>query len=328
MIPDAVLLIVGLCGLLGGGEALVRGASSMARRLGISPLAIGLTVVAFGTSAPELAVNLTAAARGNGELSFGNIFGSNMANSGLVIAVAALLRPLAIHGSVVRREMPMMLLATAVAIVLGMDRIFGELPEGFGRGDAVILLLLFGVFLYYTVGDMLRHRNSEPLAGEADEELVPAGTPSTLASLGFTFVGLAGLIGGAQLTVYASVELARAFGVSEVVIGLTVVAIGTSLPELTAAVIATLRGHPDIAVGNVVGSNIFNILLVTGASAAVHPIPIPPGGYMDLLVTAVLSVILMGVSASQTRIIRWEAGVLLLGYLSYITWRALSPIPL
>ncbi len=328
MIPDAVLLIVGLCGLLGGGEALVRGASSMARRLGISPLAIGLTVVAFGTSAPELAVNLTAAARGNGELSFGNIFGSNMANIGLVIAVAALLRPLAIHGSVVRREMPMMLLATAVAIVLGMDRIFGEPPEGFGRGDAVILLLLFGAFLYYTVGDMLRRRNSEALAGEADEGLVPGGTPSTLASLGFTFVGLAGLIGGAQLTVYASVELARAFGVSEVVIGLTVVAIGTSLPELTAAVIATLRGHPDIAVGNVVGSNIFNILLVTGASAAVHPIPIPPGGYMDLLVTAVLSVFLMGVSASQTRIIRWEAGVLLLGYVGYITWRALSPIPI
>ncbi len=319
---DWVQLILGLCVLLCGGEAMVRGAASLARSLGISPLAIGLTVVAFGTSAPELAVNVTAAWRGNGELSFGNIFGSNMANIGLVIAVAALLRPLAIHGTVIRREIPMMLLATAVAIVLATDRFLGSPPELYTAADGLILLSFFGVFLYYTIGEMVRSRNSDALVREVDEEFGSAATPSPRRDIALTFFGLAGLIVGAQVTVDAAVGLARAFGVSEALIGLTLLEVGTILPELVAAVISTLRGHTDMAVGNVIGSNIFNTLLVLGVSSLVRPIPVPAGGFGDLAITAVLSLAMMGLAASQTRLIRWEASVLMLVYVSYLIYRS------
>ncbi len=321
---DWVQLIAGLGILLVGGELMVRGAASLARSLGVSPLAIGLTVVAFGTSAPELAVNLTAAWRGNGELSFGNIFGSNMANIGVVIAVAALLRPLAIHGTVIRREMPMMLLATGVAIIMAFDRWFDSPPQLYTRGDGLILLSFFGVFLYYTIGEMVRSRHSDALVREASEELGIAATPSPARDLALTVGGLVGLVLGAQVTVGAAVALARAFGVSEDLIGLTLVAVGTSLPELTAAIVATLRGHTDMAVGNVVGSNIFNLLLVLGVSAIVRPVPVPLGGYGDLAITAVLSLSLMGLASSQTRLIRWEAGVLMLVYFSYILYRSVT----
>ncbi len=322
MALDWVMVILGLCVLLAGGEFMVRGATSLARSLGISPLTIGLTVVAFGTSAPELAVNLTAAWHGNSELSFGNIFGSNMANIGLVIAVAAVLRPLAIRGIVLRREIPMMLLAMGVAIILAFDRFLGSPPGLYTRGDGLILLSFFGVFLYYTLGELIRTRNSDALVREADQELSTGPTPSTGRDIALTVLGLVGLVIGAQITVDAAVALARAFGVSEALIGLTLVAIGTSLPELVAAVIATLRGHTDMAVGNVVGSNIFNTLLVLGASAVVRPIPVPPRGYDDLAITALLSVSMLALARSQTRLIRWEAIVLMGVYFSYIIYRS------
>ncbi len=323
---DAFLLVIGVALLLAGGEAVVRGSTGLARALGVSPLAIGLTVVAFGTSAPELAVNVTAAVQGRGDICFGNIFGSNMANIGLIIGITAMIRPILIHRVVILREIPMMLLATAAALVMAFDRTLGQGPEEFNRGDGILLLLFFLVFLYYTVGDFAAQRsgNNDNGTGEFSELPDPSSSRMTGQAI-LTFVGLAGLIGGAKLTVDAGVAIARALGVPEVIIGLTLISVGTSLPELVASLIATFRGHVELAVGNIVGSNIFNILLVAGFTATVRPIPVPAGGHLDLLVVAALSLVLFGVSTTQQRvIIRGEAGFLLISYLGYLVWRSVG----
>ncbi len=321
MLADTLITITGLALLVVGGEVMVRGAGSLAQRVGVSPLAIGLTVVAFGTSAPELAVNVTAAWRGNPAMSFGNIFGSNMANIGLIVALTAMVQPLHIRNVIIRREVPMMILATAVAAVLGLDALISDGPSVYGRGDGVVLLLLFTVFIYYTINDVLEQRAR---SGGDDDELDPGVTSYGVPlSLVLTFVGIIGLVIGARITVYGAVELARGFGVSEAVIGLTVVAVGTSLPELTASIMATIRGQMDLAIGNAVGSNVFNLLLVLGTSATIRPVPIPEGGGADVAVTVLLSVMLWVASITSYRtIIRAEAFVLLAIYLSYLGQRA------
>ena len=319
MLADALLLVLGLTLLVGGGEIMVRGATGLARGLGVSPLAIGLTVVAFGTSAPELAVNLTAALQGRSDISFGNIIGSNMANIGLIVGFTALLRPIPVRASFVSREIPMMLLATAAAVILGLDKFLGRGPDVYSRGESLIFLLLFVVFILYTVGDFVRQRGGNGAERLPDE---PEAAP-VLKSLLVTAVGLAALIGGADVTVDAAVGLARLFGVSEVIIGLTVLAIGTSLPELVASVAASVRGHVELAIGNVVGSNIFNLCLVLGASGAVTPIKVPERGYQDLIFMSVLSLMLMFVCVTGRRgIIRTEALALLVAYLGYMVWRS------
>ena len=325
MLTDVLITIAGLVILVVGGDTMVRGASAIAAKLGVSPLAIGLTVVAFGTSAPELFVNVTAALRGSTALSFGNIFGSNMANIGLIIAVTALVGPLHIKNVVISREVPMMLLATLVAVTMGMDSILGGGPSVFGRGDGIVLLLLFSVFVYYTLRDLVRQR-----ADDANGDFAVAPSPEVpthpiTLSLLFTVAGLAMLAGGSQLTVYGAENVARTLGVSEAIIGLTLVAVGTSLPELVASLVASYRGHPDMAVGNVVGSNIFNLLIVLGATSAIRDIPVPPGGFTDLFVVICLSALFWLTSMSQGRtIIRTEASVLLLLYVGYIGVRALG----
>jgi cation:H+ antiporter len=322
MFVDLFWLALGLSLLMVGGETVVRGATGLARLLGVSPLVIGLTVVAFGTSAPELAVNVIAAWQGLGDISFGNIFGSNMANIGLIVGCTAILRPILVTGVVIAREIPMMLLATAAAIVMGFDRALGGSGnDEIDRSDGIILLVVFLVFLYYTIGDFVRQRAGNETAGTLEDSI--GGEGGLPRHVTYTLLGLVALTGGAELTVGAAASVARALGVSEVVIGLTVLAVGTSLPELVASVVATMRGQAELAIGNVVGSNIFNILLVGGVTSVVRPIPIPAGGHLDLLVVAVLSLMLLGVSASANRqIIRGEAMVLLTAYVGYMAWRS------
>ena len=326
MLTDLLITAVGLTLLVVGGDLMVRGASSLAARYGVSPLAIGLTVVAFGTSAPELFVNVTAAWQGNTGLSFGNIFGSNMANIGLIIALTALMGPLHIKNVVTSREVPMMLLATVVAAVLGIDAVLDGGVSSFDRGDGIVLLLLFTVFAWYTLRDLVRQRNGNGDDGD-DFSAGPAPEIPKLAlgtSIAFTLVGLAGLAAGGAVAVEGAVGLARELGVSEAIIGLTLLAIGTSLPELVASIIAILRGHPDMAVGNVVGSNIFNLLIVLGATATIREIPVPEGGLTDLLIVILLSGLLWLTSTSQGRtIIRTEAVLLLVTYLGYMGIRTL-----
>ena len=317
---DLLLLLLGLFLLVVGSDALVRGAAALARRLGISPLVVGLTVVAFGTSAPELAVNVTAALRGSGALSFGNVIGSNMANIGLIVGIAALLRPLDIQTTVVRRELPMLLLATAVAFVFAIDADLAEdATSRYARGDGIVLLLLMSVFIYYTVVDVFRQRQN----GRGAVGLAP-GTWSVSVSLAMVAIGLLGLLAGAHFTVEGAVGIARAAGISEAVIGLTLVAIGTSLPELAASLVAAWRGHTGIAIGNVIGSNLFNLLLVLGTTATIRPIPVPAGGFGDLTVLSGVSVLLWVICGTRERkIIRAEGALLLTVYVAYLSGRAL-----
>jgi len=327
-LSDLLWLAVGIFLLTAGGETVVRGAAALARRLGVSTLVIGLTVVAFGTSAPELAVNVIAAIQKQGAISFGNIFGSNMANIGLIVGVTAILRPIVIKDVVIRRELPMMLLATAGALAMGFDAALSAggalppFPDFYTRSDGILLLMFFLVFLYYTVGDFVRQRsngNGDTQKSEVDSKTVD----SLWGGVGLTTLGLVLLIGGAEITVDAAVNLARSLGVSEELIGLTLIAVGTSLPELVASVSATIRGHAELAIGNVVGSNVFNLLLVLGITSIVRPVPVPPGGHLDLLVVAGLSLVLFAVAASHRReIVRTEACLLLAVYIGYLGWRS------
>ncbi len=320
---DVLFLAVGLLLLVGGGDSLVRGAAALARHFGISPLMVGLTVVAFGTSAPELAVNVSAALRGSGELSFGNIVGSNIANVGLVVGLTALARPVTMHLAIIKREIPMMTLASLVALVMAFDVwLGGSTRDTFGRADGIVLLLLFCVFIYYMATDALRQRGNPA----ADDEMELAGKPRSMIFSGvLTVVGFAGLTGGGYMTVEGATGVARALGVSDAVIGMTIVAVGTSLPELVTSLVSVLRKQTDLAIGNVIGSNIFNLLFVLGITGTLRPVPVPEGGHTDLCVATGLAMLLLPLSINPNRqVARW-GGALLFGiYVTYLGWRVLA----
>ena len=322
---DTLVLLAGMAVLVLGGEGIVRGASGLAQSYGVSPLAIGLTVVALGTSAPELAVNVSAALAGSTSISFGNIVGSNLANMGLVVGAIALIRPVAIETSVVRREIPMMLLATGVVLVLGADTWLADPPNVYSRGDSTALLLLFCVFVYYVLADVRSQRNSDRYLADLAETSTHLGRSRIpVRSALLIAAGAVGLVIGAQLTVKGATGVAVALGVSDTLIALTIVAIGTSLPELTASVVAALRGQTDLAVGNVVGSNILNFCLVLGATGVLRPIPVPEGGVVDLLAVSLFSLVLLGVCTTyRHQIMRSEGLLLMVGYLLYVGQRAL-----
>jgi len=326
---------LGIVVIVAGGEFLVKGAASLARSMGISPLFVGLTVVAFGTSAPELAVSVLAAFTDSGTLAFGNIFGSNMANIGLIIGLSAVLHPLPIDHVVIRRELPMMLLALAAAMVMAFDIDLGEQRNAYARSDGLVLLLFFFVFIYYTLGDLGRQRGNHRLRANGSEcsdkphpwtKDVPQSEDrgTLLLNLGLIGIGLVGLTFGADLVVRGGVGIAREMGIPEVVVGLTLVAVGTSLPELAATLAAVRRNDIALAVGGVVGSNIFNTLLITGVASTIRPMPIPAGGHLDLAATAVLSLSLFFVARTHNqRIIRYEGLALLVLWGLYVTARSL-----
>lgn len=322
MQADVLFLGFGLAVLIGGGHALVKGASALALRIGVAPILVGLTVVAFGTSTPELVVNVAAALRGNTEIGFGNVVGSNIANIGLLLAVTAVVAPLAIHRTLVVREIPMMILACAAALVLGGGRLLGDAEAGYARGDGLMLLLLFAVFLYYTIGEAIRQRDDPAIPDASVPGMDGAKTPGGL-GIGVLIVGgLAALILGGELTVQGAVGIATALGLSETVIGLTIVAVGTSLPEFATTLAAARKGQGDLAIGNVVGSNIYNLLFIWGLSVTLEPSPMPPQGALDLLVMTVLSLLLLPMVISQNRLGRLEGAVMLTGYMGYIGWLA------
>ena len=323
MLIELGILIAGLSLLLGGGDLLVRGASALARNLGVSSLIIGLTVVAFGTSAPELAINLMAAIKGNSDLSFGNIIGSNIANIGLIIGIAALAKPLAIRSQVITREIPMLLLATVLTVVLGSDFIFSKLPNYFERSDGIVFLLIFCIFIYYTVNTVIRKRNSDALLTQATGYSGKFQLKKTFKNITYLILGFLCLTIGGKISVDSSVKIAEFLNVPQVIIGLTLIAVGTSLPELATSIIATYKDQADIAVGNIVGSNIFNLLLINGLCSTVHPIPVPSeGGIYDLAMMTILTIILLPISITdQRRIVRWEGLLLLVCYVSYTVWR-------
>ena len=313
---NLLLLVLGLGLLIGGASALVRGASALALRLGVPPLIVGLSIVAFGTSTPELIVNLAAAFRGNAGIGFGNVVGSNIANIGLLLAGAALVAPLTINRTVMTREIPMMVLASVAALILGGGGVLGEGNAGYTRGDGLMLLLLFGVFLYYMAGDVLDRQDDPAIPVPSIQESKTTGTRAWAMIGG----GLVALVAGGELTVRAALEIAAAMGLSETVIGLTVVAVGTSLPELATTVTAARQGQGDIAVGNIVGSNIYNLLFIWGLSTALAPGAMPERGVVDLAVMTILSLFLFPMVFTQARLSRTEGALILLGYVAYIAW--------
>lgn len=272
-----LLLLAGLSMLLVGGASLVRGASGVAEAYGISPLVVGLTVVAFGTSAPELVVNILGALRGETDIAFGNIAGSNLANLGLVLGTAALITPIAIEGQIIRRELPLLLLATTVLLVMTLDSQLKGFNPVLDRSDALVLLLLFGIFVYIMIMDFFR-QGEDPLLTTITD-LSPQLENRTTRDWIFVLAGI-GLLGfGGELTITHGVTLAEMLGVSTTIVGMAIIAIGTSLPELVTSIIAAMRKEADLCVGNIIGSNIFNTMMVLPISALAYPLAIPEGGY-------------------------------------------------
>ena len=326
------MLVGGIALLIGGGEALVRGAVVVARVLGVPPLVVGLTIVAFGTSAPELGLNLVAAFNGNADLSFGNVVGSNMANVGLVLGLAALMRPLVIDASVIKRELPIMLgISVLAALLCVFPKDSPGDPGVVGRFDAGVLLVGFVLVLVVIMrAGGLDDQSDEPFEQDAESKAAgKQGRGLTRASM-LMLGGLGALVGGGWLAESGAVGIAQALGWSDDLIGLTVVAIATSLPELVTSLVAVRRGQVDIAVGNVVGSNIFNLSLVLPATALVAPVPTPDGGVIALVVMLALSALLVPMarigkqSDGASLVSRVEALVLLGISVGYLTWRVLT----
>ncbi len=307
---SASLLSGGLLLLYFGAQLLVRGAETLGVRLGISPLVAGLTIVAFGTSAPELVVSVRAAVQGYPGIAVGNIVGSNICNIALILGCAALIRPIKIHAQLVRWDVP---------ILIGVSLLLCLLWLGGGLGLHAGAVLLTGIVVY-TASSVRRARRETAEVLEEISAAVPTPTRSAWRDLLWVGLGLAGLIGGGTLFLDGAVRVAELLDVPRSIIGLTVVAVGTSLPELASSLVAAVRGQGDIAVGNVVGSNIFNILGILGVTALVHPIEPGGVGWSDLGVMVALTLVLFVFVHTRRAIDRWEGGVLLLGYALYLYW--------
>ncbi|MBK7499884.1 MAG: calcium/sodium antiporter [Ignavibacteriales bacterium] len=298
----------GLILLFVGAEGLIRGSSNLAIKMGITPLVVGLTVVAFGTSTPELVVSLKAALIGNSSISLGNVVGSNIANIALILGVAALIRPLDVHAKVIMREIPIMIGISVLLLLLLID---GEL--GFFDG----LVFVFGIVIYTVVNVMMARKEKN---SEVDTEF-KEGLKSKLGiriSIILMIGGLGLLIVGANLFVQSAVAIAKMFNISDAIIGLTIVAVGTSLPELITSIVAAYKKESDIAIGNVVGSNIFNILGILGITALIIPISSVGISYIDLVVMVFTAIILFPLSRSGFSISRFEGAILLIGYFGYV----------
>lgn len=315
-----ILLIFGLLLLLAGGVSMVRGASGIAELYGVPPVVVGMTVVAFGTSAPELVVSVVGALEGETALAFGNITGSNLANIGLVLGTAAIVMPIALQGKIIRRELPLLLLATMVLLVLTLDVTLRSSIAILDRSDAVLMLLLFGIFIYITVLDCLRQQQ-DPLVTTVDQLPIVSYLERRTNWI-MVFAGIAGLTLGAQLTINQGADLASSMGVPPVVVGMLVIAIGTSLPELITSVFAALKGDADLCVGNVIGSNIFNAMFVLPISALIHPLEVPAGGSLDILVSLIFSIALIPVFiAGKTIMSRPIGAAFLVAYIVYMIAR-------
>lgn len=300
-------ILGGLTGLFLGGEGLIRGSSSLAIRVGISPLVVGLTVVAFGTSSPELLVSLKAAIMGSSSIALGNVIGSNIANIALILGLSAVITPIEVHANVIKREIPIMIVVSLLLIFFLLD---GTL--GFIEGLIFIILLI----AYTVVNILLSLKENKEIEKEFEEGL-KSRLNIPLATL-LIIVGLVFLFFGADLFLKGAVSLAKMFNVSDAIIGLTIVAVGTSLPELFTSIVATIKKESDIAVGNVVGSNIFNILSILGISAIIVPISSAQISIIDLGAMLAAALILLPLSYTGFRISRLEGLLLLIGYFAYI----------
>jgi len=313
-------LLLGLAALIIGAEFLVRGASQLARRVGLSPLVIGLTVVAFGTSAPEFAVSVKAGLAHQVDIALGNVVGSNIFNVLFILGISALIVPLAVSQQLIRLDVPVMIAASVIVWILGLN-------GSISRAEGIILFLGIVIYTIFIIwkGKTKQTPHLPPQNQPSDPPRTSRWT-GIWSDVGFVLVGLVLLVIGARWLVAGAVDLARLLGVSELLIGLTIVAGGTSLPELATSVVAGIKGERDIAVGNIVGSNIFNILAVLGGAAAIS------GGVhvaseairFDIPVMTAVAVLCLPIFFTAGRISRWEGALFLLYYAAYITYLALA----
>lgn len=308
-------MVAGIAVLVWSADRFVEGAASLARRLGVSQLVIGMVVVGFGTSMPEMLVSVLAAWEGAPGVAIGNAYGSNTANITLILGVAALARPIPVNAAIVRREIPILLCVTAIAAF--------QIWQGMvvSRSDALVLLFVFFIIMYLSV----IRGGKAPEAVEAEERSEAAETMPARRAAFWVVAGLALLMAGSRALVWGAVGVARLAGVNDLAIGLTIVAVGTSLPELASSVSAALKNRHDIAVGNVIGSNLFNTLAVVGAAALVKPIPVEPVVlWRDLNAVAVCTLLLLVVCAGKRgekgRITRGEGGLLVATFVLYTLW--------
>lgn len=314
-----VLLLMGFALLIKGADIFVEGSSSIAKKFGIPDLIIGLTIVALGTSAPEIAVSTLASLDGANEVAISNIIGSNMFNIMLVIGVCALIKPMKVQGSLLRKEFPFSILASVVLLVFMLD-----VPLSIGtnsvqsidiisRSEGLVLLAFFGIFLYSVISSTLESKtviSSEELG--VDDKVI-----SLPLSLVYIVLGIIAIVFGGDIVVNSAVEIATAFGLSQTLIGLTIVSMGTSLPELVTSIIAARKGSSDMALGNVVGSNIFNIFLTLGISASISPILVLRENIIDTFILTIVSIIILVFAFTKRRVSRVEGAIILALYVLY-----------
>lgn len=314
MLVSILWLTLGLILLIKGADWLVNGASVLAKRYNVSDLAIGLTIVAFGTSAPELVVNVMASIDGYDEIVFGNIIGSNNFNLFMILGISGLIAPLAVQSSTVWKEIPLSLFAAVLLFILAND-FLGSTSPLVSRIDGFVLLSLFALFLFY----VYKQLKSDPSVQKED---TAESNLSQLKIWGLIVGGLAGLVIGGRFVVNNAIEIATVLGVSEKIIGLTIIAAGTSLPELATSVVAAMRKNVDIAVGNIIGSNIFNIFLILAISAFVKPINFSPSFNSELYLLGGGTLLLFAAmfTAGRKTLDRWEAAVLLMIFLGYTVY--------
>ncbi|MEH6990970.1 calcium/sodium antiporter [Cytobacillus firmus] len=310
-----LLLIIGFSLLIAGANFFVDGASKIAGFLKISPLLVGLTIVAFGTSSPEATVSILAALDGNADVAIGNVVGSNIFNITLVVGVTAMIFPLKVESATIRKEIPFTLLATVALMIFISDTYLDSISSNVvSRSDGLVLLLIFAVFMYYLFEVARESRRSTESA-----RVKASAAQWTKQSL-LTIAGLAAIIFGGDLVVKSSTEIAFSLGMSETLVGLTIVAIGTSLPELVTSVAAAIKKESEIALGNIVGSNIFNILFVLGASASISPLPVDPKMFIDITILILITVVLLIFSRSHYAIGKYEGGFLAASYIMYLIY--------
>ena len=319
MLQQVLMFVLGLTVLVIGADVLVRGASRLAVSFGVSPLVVGLTVVAFGTSAPEMAVSVGSALNGNPDLAIGNVVGSNIANILLILGISALITPLLVDEQIIRQEIPIMIGASALLVVMALDGSIGRIEAA----------ALFGLVVAYTVFLIVQSRRASKNVQDEFETEIPTSNWDRhwAVQVALIVVGLVMLVQGAGWLVDAAVAFARAFGVSDLVIGLTVVAVGTSMPVIATSIVAAIRGQRDIAVGNVVGSNVFNILAVLGVTGLVSSGGLPVSDAarnFDLWVMLAVAFACLPIMISGREIARWEGGVFIAYYAIYTAWLVLQ----
>lgn len=316
MIIQVLILLAGLAAILAGAEFIVNGASSIARKAGISEFVIGLTIVGMGTSAPELVVSLVGAFAGNADVAVGNVIGSNIFNSMLILGITAVIMPMGMSRGMLKRDIPINLAVAALLLLLGMSRVlFGVGNNGLGRLEGLILLAMFAIYIW-----MSFHYDSqiEPFCECKDEE-----KSKTWLSIIMVIGGLAGLIIGGRLFVHSATAIARMVGVSDKFIAITILAGGTSLPELATCVVAAIHKKGQLALGNILGSNVFNILLILGTSAVVRPLSFQSINFVDtgaLILSGILIWFSSVTGRRKRRLDRLDGGIMLACWAAYMTW--------